>query len=164
MDLIKKKKKATRQLSFLTDVTAKFRIGLGGLLLMLTVIYFYNEDTLPPRTPRKIARLISGLSISRETKLEKSIDIWALNGDGKVLVKGFLTDEELTDLIQDAKTKDFKKLPIRVNLGSATIDNGLIERQNGFYKIEIDKDDPRDYYLTIIDVDKKELITYLSVL
>ena len=148
----------------MTDMTAKFRIGLGGLLLLSTVIYFYKEDSLPPRTPRKIARLISGLSISRETKLEKSIDIWELNGDGKVLVKGFLTDEELTDLIQDAKTRDFKTLPTRINFGSPTIDNGLLERQNGFYKIEIDKDDPRDYHLTIIDVDKKELITYLSVL
>src|SRR5690606_35734186 len=92
------------------------------------------------------------------------IDIWAPNGDGEVLVKGILTDEELRDLIQDAETKDFKKLPIRVNLGSATIDDDLFERRNGFYKLEIDKDDPRDYYLTIIDVDRKELITYLSVL
>jgi hypothetical protein len=145
-------------------MTTKFKIGLGGLLLTLTVFYFYNEDSLPPRTPRKIARLISGLSISRETKLEKSIDIWAPNGDGEVLVKGILTDQELSDLIEDAKMKDFKTLPIRVNLGSATIDDDLFERGNGFYKIEIDKDDPRDYYLTIIDVDKKELITYLSVL
>jgi len=145
-------------------MTTKFKIGLGGLLLTLTVIYFYNEDSFPPRTPRKIARLISGLSISRGTGLEKSIDIWAPNGDGEVLVKGILTDQELYDLIEEAKTKHYKELPIKENIGPAIIPDGLVDGRNGFYKIELDKVDTRGYYLTIIDVDKKELITYLSVL
>ena len=143
---------------------SKIIVGLAGLFLTFIVIYFFNEDSLPPRTPRKIARQISGLDISRQTELEKPIDVWAPNGDGEVLVKGKLTDNELNDLIRNAKQENFKTLPISNSLGQALIPDDLLKGKNGLYKLEIDQIDPRGYELTIIDIDTKELITYLSVL
>lgn len=147
-----------------TMKTLKLKIGITALLLTLVTIYLFNEDSLPPRTPRKIARLISGLDISRRTELKKTIDIWAPNGDGEVLVKGKLTNSELNDLIREAKDENFKMLPIISDLGPAIIPDDLMAGKNGLYKLEIDKIDPRNYNLTIIDVDKNELITYISVL
>jgi hypothetical protein len=144
-------------------MTTKLKIGLGLLLLVLATVYFYYEDSLPPRTPIKIARLISGLSISSEITFEKPIDTWAPNGDGEVLVKGILSDKELNDLIEDAKANHYRTLPIKEDLGTIIILNDLIKIQKGFYKIEIDTVDTRDYNLTIIDIDKKELIAYLTV-
>jgi hypothetical protein len=34
----------------------------------------------------------------------------------------------------------------------------MAERMQGYYFLEVDKDDPKDYTLTLIDSDKKEMI------
>ena len=142
----------------------RFKIGIVVLLLIMTSVYFVYEDSLPPRTPRKIARLISGLNISRETKCEKPIDSWTENGDGEVLVKGILTEMELETLIEEAKVKSYKTLPINDDPDASIIPDDLKKVQNGFYRLDIDRVDHRGYNLTVIDVDNKELITYLNVL
>ena len=144
-------------------MTSKYKIGLAGVLLALIAIYFYNEDSLPPRTPRKIARLVSGLDISRGINLDKAVDLWTPNGDGEVLIRGILTDQEMKDLVKDAKTKDYKSLPIQENSGLIVVSDELLKGRRGFFKFETDKSDSRSFKLTILDTDKNELITYLSV-
>ena len=129
---------------------------LGLVLLPLAYLIFPNQ--LPPRTPLKVARLISGLEISKEIEVEMIQDDWALNGDGTTYVKARLTDRELSELIRQATHKDYKSLP----LPHKNIPVGIADGINGYYFLELNKDDSRDYTLTVIDSDKKEITVYID--
>ena len=129
---------------------------LGLVLLPLAYLIFPNQ--LPPRTPLKVARLISGLEISKEIEVEMIQDDWALNGDGTTYVKARLTDRELSELIRQATQKDYKSLP----LPHKNIPVGIADGINGYYFLELNKDDSRDYTLTVIDSDKKEITVYID--
>jgi len=136
-----------------------FILVLG--ILILVVVYFTYSDSFPPRTPLKVARLVSGLNIANETEFEMLEDDWAPNGDGTTYVKAKLTDKQLRELIEQAIQKKYENLPIKVFSSDVHIPLNIIEGKQGYYLLEVDKDDPRDYTLTIIDSDKKEMIAYI---
>lgn len=129
---------------------------LGLVLLAIAYLIFPNQ--LPPRTPLKVARIVSGLEISREIEFEMVQDDWAPNGDGTTYVKARLTDEELSELIRQTTQKDYKSLPLPYD----NVPEGIADGMNGYYFLKLDNKDPRDYTLTVIDSDKKEIIAYID--
>lgn len=133
-------------------------IFIGVLLL---IGYTFYPDSLPPRTPIKVARLVSGLKMPEGIKFELLQDDWALNGDGTTHVKAKLTDKQLTELIRQATEQKYNALPVMEKSSELFIPEGIADMQKGYYKLEIDESDPRDYTLSIIDSDKKEMTVYI---
>ncbi|KAA9332742.1 hypothetical protein [Adhaeribacter soli] len=136
----------------------KALIFIGVLLL---IVYLIFPNSFPPRTPLKVARLVSGLKIPGDIRFKMLQDDWAFNGDGTTHVKAKLTDEQLNEILQQATDKNYKVLPVLEKYSEISIPEGIADMENGYYQLDIDKDDPRDYTLTIIDSDKKEMIVYI---
>lgn len=139
----------------------RYYILFGGLILVF-VAYFSYPDLFPPRTPLKVARLTSGLDISKELKFEMLQDDWAPNGDGTTLVRAKVSDKELSELIRQAIEKNYKRLPIKESSPDLSIPIGIADGMNGYYYLKQDNDDPRDYTITIIDTEKKEISAYID--
>lgn len=133
-------------------------IFIGVLLL---IGYIFYPDSLPPRTPIKVARLVSGLKIPEGIKFEMLQDDWALNGDGTTHVKAKLTDKQLSEFVRQATEQKYNALPVQEKSSELFIPEGIADMENGYYKLEIDESDPRDYTLSIIDSDKKEMTVYI---
>lgn len=71
------------------------------VVLLLTSYVFYS-DSLPLRTPNKVARLVSGLKMPEGIKFEMVQDDLALKGDGTTHVKAKLTNKQLSELVRQA--------------------------------------------------------------
>ncbi|SFH34637.1 hypothetical protein SAMN05421739_11257 [Pontibacter chinhatensis] len=104
---------------------------------------------------------MSGLKISEGIKFEMLQDDWALNGDGTTHVKAKLTDKQLSDILKQASEQKYHALPILEKSYELFIPEAIADAENGYYQLKIDDDDPRDYTLTIIDSDKKEMTVYI---
>ena len=89
-------------------------------------------------------------------------DEWSPNGDGITLAKAKLTDKELRDFLQQSIKKGCRSLPIKDSSPDLFFPEGVTDRMNGYYLLEQDKEDPRDFTLAIIDSHKMEMIVYIS--
>src|SRR5690606_15372076 len=107
-----------------------YHITLLGLLL-LCIAYITWTDSLLPRTPLKVARLISGLEISNEVKFKMLRDEWSPNGDGVTHIRATLTDKELSDFINQSIQKSYKSLPIKETSSGLILPDGVTDRMNG---------------------------------
>ncbi|MFC6998460.1 hypothetical protein [Rufibacter roseus] len=139
----------------------RYYLLLLGLLL-LCIAYITYSDSLPPRTPLKIARLISGLEISNGVEFKMLQDEWSPNGDGIAHIKATLTDKELNDYSKQSTLRGYKRLPIKESSPNLILPDGVNDRMNGYYLLNQDKEDPRDYTFTIIDSQKKEMIVFIN--
>ena len=131
-------------------------------LLVLGFAYITWSDSLPPRTPLKVARLISGLEISNEVKFKMLRDEWSPNGDGVTHIRATLTDQELNDFINQSIQKGYKRLPIKETSPGLILPDGATDRMNGYYRLDQDKEHPGDFTFTIIDAQQKEMIVYIN--
>ena len=131
-------------------------------LLLLCAAYITFSDSLPPRTPLKVARLISGLEISNEVKFKMLQDEWSPNGDGITHIKATLTDKELSVYSKQSTLKGYNKLPFKETSPYLILPHGVTHRINGYYLFNQDKDAPRDYTFAIIDSQKKEMIVFIN--
>lgn len=60
-------------------------VTLLAVLAGAAPLLYFNDD-LPPRTPQKVARLITGLPLPRRARVLSFEDEWMLNGDGSAKI------------------------------------------------------------------------------
>ena len=72
-------------------------------VLLLSLALWAYPDFFPPRTPLKVAGLVSGLEISEDIKFKMLQDDWSPNGDGTTYVKATLSNKQLMRLLQQEK-------------------------------------------------------------
>jgi hypothetical protein len=121
------------------------------------------SNNLPPRTPQKVARLVSGLSIPRGAKVIEYNEQWNdFNGNGYSLIVLKIEEKSFEKIFQEAKLLNFKMLPITEDIYEPF--NELAnEIRNGVYKIDIDKEGSMSFSGTIINYDNYSIIVYVDV-
>jgi len=137
----------------------KIYMILGILILLLIAFGFYWFNLR--RTAYSVAHVLTGLSISKEYKIETFKDEWSPNGDGESLIIFTIPKEQQSNLIQACKGKGSKKLPIKEELPDNLIYNYLDKSDSlGYYYLNIDKNDGRNYTLCVINQKDNKLIIY----
>lgn len=133
-------------------------IGIMGIAFV-TIVYFLFLR----RTPYSIAGNIAGFKVSSSLKVDQFNDDWAGNpgGDGESFVLFSIDKKEKEQLINDCKINNYNPLPIRDTLPDGFIYNYIGKKnQSGFYKLSIDKNDKRNYQITVLDLQQKKLLVY----
>lgn len=129
----------------------------------LVGVYAIYSDSLPPRTPGKVARLVSGLSIPRDAKVLEFKDQWnEFNGNGFSLIVLGLEEREFSKVYQDAKLLHFKTMPIKENIYGPLKDiseSGIV----GLYNIKIDNEASMSFSGTVLNEVNKTIIVYVAV-
>ncbi len=137
----------------------------GALFLVILVFLFFKKDYLPPRTPLKIARIQSGLDIPKNVQIIEFEEEFNFTGEGFNYILLKLNKNNLHDIIKEIKKENFKKLT-RENLvkdGHNLISlhgKDINSIKNGFYKIDLEHSDEMCIMITIVDLQKKEIIVY----
>lgn len=136
---------------------------VGFVLLTAGLLYFLFQDILPPRTPRKIARNISGLNITIAYKIASFNEEWSdFNGDGSLKIEIDLDDEQLVKLVSECGKNGYQNLPVKnppLDLQGAM----FLKDLEGLYKIRIHDNRESAYDLVILDKKKKRLTVYVFV-
>jgi hypothetical protein len=84
-------------------------IWLPGLAILSGVLFYYVlGDSLPPRTPHKVARIISGLPVPRDAEITSYSDRWDTFGRGVVEVELLLTENQAVRLISQAERRGYQ--------------------------------------------------------
>ena len=154
----------------------KMWIFIGSLLciaLIVGYVCFYNY--LPPRTPLKIARVQSDLQIPSKWELLDFKEEYSFNGEGEIYILFQMSEVEIENIIQESIGKKYKKLT-QENLISdkllneSTMKTGynihgknLSEITNGYYRLEANNLNGMDFGLTVLNIEKMELIVYVSI-
>ena len=129
------------------------------LILLLIAFGFYWFKLR--RTAYSVAHVLTGLSISKEYKIGTFKDEWSPNGDGESLIIFTIPKEQQSNLLQTCIEKGFKELPIKEELPDNLIYNYLDKSDSsGYYYLNIDKNDDRNYTLCVINQKDKKLIIY----
>lgn len=137
---------------------------IGFLILSLGVLYYTFRDSLPPRTPKKIARNISGLSITGDYRVLSFNEEWSdFTGDGSLTVEIELESDKIDNLIQECKKSGYQALPFK-DLPSV-LDPGLfLKDSDGFYKIRTHNKRATAFDISVLDTKYKRLRVYVFVL
>jgi hypothetical protein len=138
-------------------------IILAILAIAIVTIYITFKDSLPPRTPQKVSRLISGLSIPRDAKVVEFKDQWNdFNGNGFAFIVLSLEEESFNKIYQEAKSLHFKTLPIKENI-FGPLNDFSEKKTNGIYKIQIDNEASMSFSGTVLSTDDNSVIVYVAV-
>ena len=100
-----------------------------------------------------------GVIINKNTiKLNLENEKWFPNGDGFYL--SLLTLKNSSEIEKILNQKKFVTLPIKEDLPVGEIYNKLKSLENGYYLLEVDKEDPRDFKILTLNTTNKEIIFY----
>jgi hypothetical protein len=103
-------------------------------------LYFFNADHLPPRTPVKVARVVSGLAIPSSARVLAYESEWqSFNGDGFTQVKLKLTPGEFARLAREAPRAGYKSLPA-TPAADARVYSHTSKNTRGWYRIVVEED------------------------
>lgn len=133
-------------------------ITLILIILGTTVYYLFLK-----RTPYTIASNIAGFKVSKSLIVEQFQDDWANNpgGDGGSFILFSFQESEKKKLEDACKVNNYKLLPIKDTLPNDVIYKYIKkENQSGFYKLEKDKNDERNYQIIVLNLLENELIVY----
>jgi hypothetical protein len=86
---------------------------------------------------------------------------WGPNGDGYYLARLYFKDSSQVKKL--LKQRKFKSLPIKEDLPISEIHRELSYLQNGYYLLEVDESDPRDFKIVTLDSGKNEMIFYYQL-
>jgi hypothetical protein len=126
-------------------------------ILLLFSIYWLKIR----RTAYSVAHVLTNINISKDYKLDTYKDEWAPNGDGESLIIFSIPKQQEPNLIQSCIGHGFRKLPIKEELPDNTIYNYLDKSDSlGYYFLNIDKSDNRNYKLFVVNQKNKKLIIY----
>lgn len=138
-------------------------IILVSLLAIAVTVYFIFSDSLPPRTPYKIAKKISSINVKNTFKIEEFHD--NLKGgtgvvpSGDLYIRFELTDKQFRKVKQEVIELNYKKLPIKDFIYTPEFAS---KANKGYYKLEKSKSDPLDFQLTVLTANNNKLHVYLS--
>lgn len=143
-------------------------------LVILFFLFFKYKDHLPPRTPLKIARIQSGLDIPKNVEIIEFKEEYSFNGEGYIYILLKLHENNLHDIIKEIKKEKYKKLTYenlvtdkfieRVSgYGIKLYDKDINSIKDGFYKLNSINLNKLDFQITVIDLQKKELIVFVNL-
>jgi len=124
-------------------------IVLCLLAVGMSVLAWRNADRLPPRRPYKIARVISGLPIPRDSRVLEFRDTWSgIDGDGDVRLVVQFTAMQFEEIARSANGRGYR------NLDSGGPDRRVIAALvgppvHGLYRLSGSLTD--DYELVVLD-------------
>ena len=130
------------------------------ILLLLFGLYWFKIR----RTAYSVAQILTKIEISKEYKVETFKDEWAPNGDGESLIIFSVPKQQELKLVQSCIRQGFKQLPVKEELPDNMIYNYLDKSDTlGYYSLDIDKTDNRNYTLFVVTRKSKKLIIYNAI-
>tara|TARA_Y100000589_G_C27078599_1_gene598625 strand:- start:73 stop:516 length:444 start_codon:yes stop_codon:yes gene_type:complete len=133
------------------------------LVITALCLYVLFQDKFPPRTPHKIARIVSGLNIKNSFNvIEFRDDLhgdWAYSPSGELLIVFSLDFDQLEFLRKECEQNKYQNLPIKNFLYTPDFAK---EAGKGLYKLNKVGLDPLDYSLVVLSFTKKKLYVYVS--
>jgi len=130
-----------------------------AILFVLTFLFSCSNEE---RTPQSITKALIGLEIKKDLSVIEFKDQWgSMTGDGMSFIVFKLDPNQYQDLKDSCKAKEFKVMPIRESLPDSYINHYLNPSDSiGYYWIDIDKKDDRNYCIVILTEASKRLIVY----
>jgi hypothetical protein len=124
-------------------------------IVILLYAFFFR------RTPYSIGGVIAGYNIPKGLTVEQFKDEWNPNGDGESLIIFNVRPEQEQELENKCIEKKYDPLPIKKDLPDNLIYNYLGKSDSlGYYTLNIEKKDKRNYSIVIFNLKKHRLIVY----
>ncbi|WP_144607604.1 hypothetical protein [Algoriphagus algorifonticola] len=140
----------------------KYNIIFFGILIVVLAMYIFFYDSLPPRTPKKVARLISGLDVPSDSRVVKYEEQWNdFNGNGYSLIILSLEKEPFNKIYNRAKSLNFQELPIKEVL-YGPINSLLPEKSDGVYEIQFSDKENMSYSISLLNKADNTLLIYVA--
>jgi len=143
----------------------KKNVILGTLILIsFTLVVIITYELFFKRTPEKILLCQFGVSLKEYNySIISNVEQWDYNGDGYCMILFDLTRLKTQDF-NNIVNHSFLKLPIDNYIEANEIPELYLKSQNGYYRLEIEKGDPRDFKIFIINTDTKIAILYYQIM
>ena len=85
-------------------------VSIAAVVVCVGALYWALGDHLPPRSPRKVARLVTGLSIPPGAEVVSFNDQWNVFGDGLAEVEFALDPVSFETLKRQAAERGYRPL------------------------------------------------------
>jgi hypothetical protein len=128
------------------------------IILMLSMLF---SCSLTPKYIKQL-NMQFGLDVQKNAvSVISENEKWGPNGDGFYLAMlSFKDTSEVKKLLKQGK---FRSLPIKEDLPISEIHRELSYLQKGYYLLEVDQSDSRDFRIVTFDLVKNEVIFYYQL-
>lgn len=131
------------------------------LFLVVVIVFFFFKLR---RTAYSVTNLFTGFTVTKEYKVETFKDEWSPNGDGESLIIFDVLPEQQLELQNKCIEKKYNKLPIKEDLPDNVVFNYLDKTDSlGFYLLNTEKKDERNYSIVILNLKTHKLIVYNTI-
>lgn len=148
------------------------------IIVALGLVYLLFNKYMPPYTPTKTVKLMSGLKIPNNVVFEKDTSFYSFTGEGYAEIVLKLNNEQYEELLKKNDLSKFTELPIREKLPEAlpegyfkymqidtlnkyyySQEDTLNYEASGYYKFkEYEKNE--SFKITVIDKIKQKVLIY----
>lgn len=138
------------------------------VIFLLAGLYLIYKDHLPPRSPYKIARIVSQLKIPNSSELIHFEESWnSFQGDGFSYIELSISESTCQKLVEDIAEKKYLQLPIKESDRASITDSNLYTflkkfPETGFYRLE--QPNSSRFDLIVLDTSSKRICIYISVM
>jgi hypothetical protein len=141
------------------------RIVTIGTIFFLFLLGFIGYKVFFERTPEKILKLQFEISLPKNSySVSEFHEQWDLNGDGYCLIRFKLT-ERSDKLLESSMSKKMKQLPvIDQDFQMSDIPENFKYCKNGFFVIEKEKNDSRNFKILLIDTKENVALLYYQIM
>jgi hypothetical protein len=129
------------------------------LFLIIAIMLSCSKEE---RTPYSITKALVGLEIKKDVSVIEYKDQWgSMTGDGVSFIIFKVQPNQLAEIKDSCKTKAFKALPIKESLPDNFINHYVSPSDTiGYYWLDIDKNDNRNYCIVVLSEVSNKLIVY----
>jgi hypothetical protein len=128
---------------------------------MILIIFTFFSCSFKPKYLEQMNNQFS-LNVKKESvSVIYEKETWGPNGDGFYVAK--LSFKNRIDVQEILNQRNFNSLPIKEDLPISEIHQELNYLTKGFYLVRIDKNDPRDFEIVVIDSNNNELTFYYQL-
>jgi hypothetical protein len=141
-------------------MTRRWRVSVGLTITVCLILWIAFQDWLPPSSPQKSARRVTGLSIPRKAEVVAYSESDGLFGGYSLSVRLKVDSAVFQKLAEEARNQGYRPLPMKAD--TAIVPRYSASTASGWYR---DKSDfqRQTYVLVILDAkDRTILVKALS--
>ena len=141
------------------------RIVTIGTIFFLFILGFIGYIVFLERTPEKILKLQFEITLPKDSySVTKFNEQWDLNGDGYCLIL-YKLSESSEKFLEGSMSKKMKQLPIiDQDVQMSDIPENFKYCKNGYFVIEKEKNDSRNFKILLIDTKENVVLLYYQIM
>lgn len=138
----------------------KSRTRKALILIIVCILVLFMAGR---RTPYSLVKHHVNIVLKCHYNVEEFSDFWGCTGDGETVIVINIHEQEINKIVDQCIENNFNQLPIIESLPDDFVYKYMSKGDSGYYKLNINENDCRDYMIAVLNTSTNKLILHYTL-